>query len=138
MSPRQAKRILEMLAQGVDPTTGEVAPSDSPLNSAQVIRALFLGARALETFRTEETSEPNQASKAGKPWTREEDMRLIAAFDARVSIEKLAETHGRSKGGIAARLVRLGKIEERADVYSREPGRPGQGAEQPSPNRRET
>lgn len=35
------------------------------------------------------------------------------------SVDQLAHSHGRSKGGIAARLVRLGRIKERSEIYTR-------------------
>ncbi|MDG4596774.1 MAG: hypothetical protein P9F75_13990 [Candidatus Contendobacter sp.] len=130
MSPREAKRILELLAQGVDPETGEVLPSDNPLNAPAIIRALFLGARALDGMRSEARARPSNDDHAGKPWIREEEQRLIAAFDANTPIAELAKVHGRSKGGIAARLVRLGKIKERAEVYAREPHSRGANASQ--------
>lgn len=120
MSPKEAKRILELLLQGVDPETGEVLSRDGVLNTPEVIRALFLAARALDSQPTESRIAAHMPPHAGKPWTREEEERLIAEFDAGSPIEELARSHGRSKGGIAARLVRLGRIGERSEVYVRE------------------
>ena len=37
----RAKEIVRGLAEGVDPTTGEVLPAESVYNSPEVIRALF-------------------------------------------------------------------------------------------------
>ncbi|EGU61756.1 hypothetical protein VINI7043_21551 [Vibrio nigripulchritudo ATCC 27043] len=37
--------IVEALANGINPQTGEVLPSESPYNSPDVIRALFLHSR---------------------------------------------------------------------------------------------
>lgn len=120
MSPKEAKRILELLANGVDPATGEILPGDHVVNSPDVIRALFLGAQALDTdpVKPQKTSPGGQA---GKPWSAEEEQRLIAEFEHGASIEQMSITHGRSKGGIAARLARLGKIDERSELYVREP-----------------
>lgn len=120
MSPMEAKRTLELLANGIDPATGEILPGDHVVNSPGVIRALFLGAQALGTdpIKPQKTSPGGQA---GKPWSTDEEQRLIAEFESGVSIEQMSITHGRSKGGIAARLVRLGKIDERSDLYVHEP-----------------
>lgn len=59
-------------------------------------------------------------SQRGKAWLPSEDRRLCREFDAGTSLEDMAALHGRTPGGIAARLVRLGKIDQRADV--RTPG----------------
>ncbi|ACV36796.1 conserved hypothetical protein [Candidatus Accumulibacter phosphatis] len=48
MSPLEAKRIVEALASGIDPETGEVLPAQSTFNSPQVIRALFVAGKALD------------------------------------------------------------------------------------------
>lgn len=123
MSPKEAKQILERLAKGLDPATGEVFPENHVLNSPGVIRALFLGAQALEVepVKPQKTTHVGQI---GKAWTAEEERRLIAEFERGVSIEQMSIDHERTKGGIAARLVRLGKIDERSDLYVREPRAP--------------
>jgi hypothetical protein len=125
VSPQEAKRVLDLLAKGVDPETGEVLPPDHVLNSPSVIRALFLGAQALANVRIKaeksNAPKPGAGPKAGKPWTPEEERRLVEAFERGASIEQMSEAHGRSKGGIAARLVRLGKIDERSEMYVRDP-----------------
>ena len=56
---------------------------------------------------------------AGKPWTAEEDERLLAGFDSGVSVKDLTLAHSRSRGGIGARLVRLGRIQEGAEFAPR-------------------
>jgi hypothetical protein len=66
MLPTEARQIIEALAQGIDPETGEILPKESQLQ------------------------------------------RPVATH-----------LHGRSKGGIAARLVRLGRIKERSEIYTR-------------------
>lgn len=41
MSPQEAARILDLLAQGIDPESGELLPQDNVVHSPTVIRALF-------------------------------------------------------------------------------------------------
>jgi hypothetical protein len=41
MFPLEAKEIIEALANGINPETGEILPAQSNFNSPQVIRALF-------------------------------------------------------------------------------------------------
>jgi hypothetical protein len=60
-----------------------------------------------------------QPGQAGKPWSPEEDRRLVEAFDQGADLDMLTASHARSKGGIASRLVRLGRIRERAEIRVR-------------------
>ena len=55
----------------------------------------------------------------GKPWTPEEEQRLIDGFDAQVSIPELAKAHQRGLGGVQGRLTKLGKMA--ADQYKTYP-----------------
>ena len=51
-----------------------------------------------------------QPVNAGKPWTKLEEDMLLDEFDSEMPIAKIAKEHGRTKGGIEARLVKLGRI----------------------------
>lgn len=112
MSPQEARRIVDSLAHGIDPGSGEVLSADSPLCSADVIRALFVASTALSDPAPAATVKrrTSQPGKAGAPWSDEEAAELVAGFDAGVSIRYLAQKHQRSIGGIRARLVRIGRI----------------------------
>lgn len=57
---------------------------------------------------------------AGARWTAEEDERLGREFDGGMSIAQIALAHGRTSGGITARLVKLGRIDP--PVQTRERG----------------
>ncbi|MFY8042911.1 MAG: hypothetical protein ACOVOD_08280 [Rhodoferax sp.] len=118
MTPAEAKQIIDVLASGVDPATGEVLPEDNPLNSPHVIRALFIASKALERAAGKSArasaGEPTTATttaKAGKPWSDDEDQRLLADFDAGTPVAALALAHERSSGAINSRLVRLGRLQ---------------------------
>lgn len=115
MLTTQAQLIIETLAAGIDPATGEVLPDDGPLSSPTVIRALFLAAIALEGStgrRRLKTISNGRAIMTGKPWHDDEDVRLLRAFDAGVTLEELAKNHMRNLGGIQSRLVRHGRLQE--------------------------
>jgi hypothetical protein len=108
----EALTIVSQLSDGKNPFTAEVIPSDSLLQNGDVIRALFLARSALERMNGRESRRGNQPANAGKPWTSEEDSRLVEQFDGGISLKLLASEHGRSVAAVQARLVRLGKIDE--------------------------
>lgn len=116
MTPEEAKQIIDTLANGVDPATGEVLPEDSCLNGPPVIRALVVAAKALELMpaKTVRRSRSTAPGNAGKSWDEDEDedQRLLAAFDASTSIAALASAHERTTGAITARLMRLGRLQQ--------------------------
>lgn len=119
MSPPEAKKIIAALANGIDPTTGEVLAAQSTLNNPQVIRALFVALQALDKAAKRSERASMLPENAGQPWSESEDQRLLAAFDAATPLGALATTHNRTQGAIAARLVRLGRIKERNEAYTR-------------------
>jgi hypothetical protein len=110
MNETQALHIIESLANGVDPETGEPYPAESPYQRAPIVRALFVAQAALE--RASETARRREALPAntGKPWSGEDDARLAAGYDEGKSVVDLAREHDRTRGSIQARLVKLGKI----------------------------
>ena len=115
-----AREIINVLAQGIHPVTGEVMPADSPYNEPPVIRALFAVSQALEHCDVPKPRREMPAN-AGKTWSGEEDDKLLAAFDAGKQIKQMALELGRSRVAVEARLVKLGKIEGRPGL----PLRPG-------------
>lgn len=123
MELQLAREIINVLAQGIHPVTGEAMPADSPYNEPPVIRALFAVARALDGC---DGARPRRELpvNAGKSWTPDEDDRLAADFDAGHELKRLALDLGRSRLAVEARLVKLGKIEARPGL----PIRPGHQA----------
>lgn len=59
-------------------------------------------------------SEADAASRGrrGRPWTEDEETRLLAAYDAGDHASEVARALGRSRAGVMARLVKLGRVEE--------------------------
>ena len=119
---RNPAAVVHALAEGFDPRTGEKLTGEGPWSDADVIRALFLAAEALE--RTVRNGRPrtvtNPPPAAGTPWTPEEDARLKSEFETTKDLAALAERHARTRGAISARLVRLGLFPAGGD-----PARPG-------------
>ena len=50
-------------------------------------------------------------------WSEYEDEKLLKMFREKCSISEICEFLGRTEKGISSRLVRLGKIKERKDIY---------------------
>lgn len=98
----RAKEIIRILADGVDPTTGEILPKESVYNSPDVIRALYTVIERLDY----EANDPLR--NAGKPWTDIEDDKLRDEFLSKMKVSDIAKEHGRSYGAIESRLEHLG------------------------------
>lgn len=113
MDESAARRIIECLADGLDPTTGELLDPGSPIESPEVIRALHVALRALDRQIQRHKHESESSSNAGKPWYPEDDRSLAEAFNAGQSISVIAKSFRRTEGSIASRLVRIGKVSDR-------------------------
>jgi len=115
MKTAEAIRIVEALMDGFDPVTGELLPDTSPYNRPEVIRAL---ARALDALQRAQEKERKRAlpPNAGKKWSKEEERQLAEEFDKGMLAKEIAARHSRTRGSIAARLVRIGKVSERDEV----------------------
>ncbi len=114
MDEVKALSIVSALANGVNPQTGEVFPDDSPYQTAEIVRALFVAARALQSQPV--TRRRSDAPvNAGKPWSEGDDAQLLKAFDRGVAIVDLAQAHGRTVVGIQARLEKHGRVPPQVD-----------------------
>ena len=114
MELQAARAIIDSLAQGIHPVTGEVMPPDSPYNEPPVIRALFAVAQALDG--REAPVRRNLPPNAGKPWAPEEDAKLDSAFAAGSDLKPLAQELGRTTFALEARLVKLGRLPPRSGM----------------------
>ena len=130
MEREQTLRILNALANGVHPATGEQFAADSPYQHPDTVRALYAAVRALDggaapMAATGRRPAPPQ-SGAGSRWSEEEEQRLVSAFDTGRTIDALAQAHNRTRAAIEARLVRLGKLDASAVTTPlRYPAKPG-------------
>ena len=111
MDDIKAAEILKSLAAGMDPVAGQPLTSIAPLQSPDVVRALFLAADSLEMRLRQSRRQSTLPRNAGKPWSAEEDERLLTGFDAGTKVDELATTHERTRAGIEARLVKHGRLE---------------------------
>lgn len=109
MDKNKTIEVLEVLANGVDPVTGEVSVSNNPCQHPEVIRALFNAITLLKSLVIK-NDKPQPANK-GALWSKEEDEKVISAFKNNVSVSQLAKEHKRSRTAIEARLFKLGLLQ---------------------------
>lgn len=114
MDIERAKDLLTALADGVNPITGELLPSYDSCNQAEIVRALHTAVTTLE--KAAKRSSKPQPDNAGKPWTVDEEAKLVDSYRTGKTGAELAAEHNRSKGAIAARLVKLGVISFRDEL----------------------
>lgn len=103
----RAKEMILVLADGINPLTGEILPSSDSCNQPEIIRALHTVLRHLDKNISQKKT--GQPLNAGKPWATEEDELLCQMYDAGHSTKELCSHFNRSRGAIIARLERLRK-----------------------------
>ena len=107
--------ILESLASGIDPSTGEQVQHEV-FRKPDVIRALFTAASSLKLRNARQTEAAAAAGRAqptfaGTPWNLDEDTLLCAEYDEGMPTPEIARRHQRTPGAIRSRLIKVGKIE---------------------------
>ena len=111
----RAKEIIAALADGIDPTTGEVLPDNSVCNKGEVVRAFYTVLNNLKVDKVKK----NMPENAGKPWTEDDEDLLVNLYRSGTSKKDICNALQRTATGIAARLVRLGIIEDRDTFIDR-------------------
>jgi hypothetical protein len=106
----KAKEIVEMLADVINPTTGDVLPADSICNDPDVIRALF---KVLESIQMplkvsgesiEEKKENWRSGNRGLPWSAEHRKEIGILYNQGKTIKELSENFERTTGAIRSEL----------------------------------
>lgn len=106
-----ALKLIDTLANGVNPASGEVLAADNPCQQPDVLRALWLASRALQEQRLRMLRQSNLPANVGKPWSDEENNALVAEFNAGRALADIASLHQRTQAGIQARLEKLGLVQ---------------------------
>ena len=122
MDIHKSLETLQALANGVNPTTGELIPIDSPYNNPEIIRALFACLEQLKTSprRARQTPEEKQADNvskglprnAGMPWTESLKSALQSDFQAGQGPTELAHKYERTVASIMHELKKQGLLSE--------------------------
>ncbi len=104
MDRKDTLYIIQTLANGIDPITGEIFQYGSPFQNIEVSRALFHAAKIIQ-----ETD--YKPLNAGKPWTVYEQNKVINEYRRGHSISKIAKGHKRTPGAIKSRLRKVGLVD---------------------------
>ena len=96
MEPDRAIEIVQSLADGVDPYSGERFPSSSPYQQADTVRALHLALEGLGKLKRSTA----RKTGPGRSWTEDEENDLLRKFDDKVDVEEIAKEHERTKGDL--------------------------------------
>lgn len=114
MKLTRAAEIIESLSDGIDPYTGEAYSQESPYQRPDSVRALITALIVLRQEEAKEQRRRNLPRKAGQPWLDDEDLELVKNFDQGKTIKELGQLHQRTIAAIEARLIKLGRLKERA------------------------
>ena len=139
----EARRILRSLFLGVDPEVHTRLSPECVVMQPEVKVALALGAEALQRAQWMQQSKAKSISKyakvngtgsssrgrmddagalrkgpsrAGEGWTLREDEEVTGAFTQGQPLSAVARTQQRTRGAIAACLVRLGLVSSRQEA----------------------
>ena len=104
----EAASFLEVIVNGVDPTTGAVITSDSVLQSADAVRSLNRAVQALKRRVATQKKKAALPARAGAKWDSDEDRFLTDLAKSGASVADLSKTLDRTRGAVLARLERLG------------------------------
>ena len=103
-SSTEMLNYLEGLLNSVDPSTGEILPEDSVINSTEIIEILHFAKQAL---KKKISAEKNRPENFNKKWTDEEDEQLTKEYENNININEIAKLHQRSYMSVVSRLKKL-------------------------------
>ena len=133
METQEAIELIRKLADGVDPTTGERFPPSSVYQQADTVRALHLALEGLDRLKRVKERIHSGPPKAGRPWTKDEEDKMLQQFDGKVDVKLIAQELNRTPGAIWARLEKVGRI-QRKDYPGSTPYPPRSGSQPIQPS----
>jgi len=110
MDPLEARQILQTLVQGFDPASGAELPAGTPLQQAEVIRALLAAVTALEAQAERTRRRALLPENVGRPWSSAEEQQLAASYRSGEPLPAIAAQLRRTVAALEVRLERLGLI----------------------------
>ena len=121
MNQEKIISIIEALANGIDPTTGEILPDCSPYNQPEIIRALFqvtnLIPKVKKPKRTTEQKQQENIEKGlpqnfGLAWLGDDINSVITQYKSDITINVIADEQARKPSSIIGLLKKQGVITE--------------------------
>lgn len=125
MEQEKVYAVIDALANGIDPSSGECFPPDSPYNHPDVIRALFYILRNKPPTKKQKKSveEKQQQNIAkglpknyGLPWSEDTVDKVIRLFKANMAVEAIAQEIARKPSSIIGLLKKRNVISEEQAV----------------------
>ncbi|MCX7240018.1 MAG: hypothetical protein NTU86_06235 [Burkholderiales bacterium] len=107
MDNEQKLKVLESLAKGINPLTGEILGGGDFLLHPTISDALQFAA---SICRDREGKKLGQAENVGQKWSREEDLLVSNSYSSGKTIQEIATTQHRTQRAIRSRLTKLGLI----------------------------
>jgi len=112
MNASQARAVLELLLNGVDPITGECLDDDHVCAQPLVMRALHCAVEALGSADAAPAWKRESTKRsAARPWTKEDDEQVTRLFEQGVSLDRICAETDRRLRGLQRRLAYLGLID---------------------------
>ena len=105
MEISEAREIIEALASGVNPITGEVFEKSNCFNEPDIIRALYVAKDQL--IKAEKKSTRKLPENAGKPWTDADDKKLKELCAEGKNLKEISAYFKRTRGAIQSRINQL-------------------------------
>jgi len=94
MTNETAREILQIMAKGIDPITGEILPDDHLCNYPEVARVLCQAIHSLSDdspVTDLPINKKNGKLNAGRPWTKEDLLELEQLYLSGVSMESICK-----------------------------------------------
>ncbi|MGI4827484.1 MAG: hypothetical protein ACRYFU_04725 [Janthinobacterium lividum] len=112
----RAQDHLRCLIYGLDPRTQKPISDISVLTDAQILRSLVFALEVIEQRVEPRPEEKEEGRRAGAPWSRAEDEKLLTHLRAGAKLAELTLSHERAQGGIVSRLVKLEEISSKRET----------------------
>ncbi len=110
MEKARALQIIQALADGHNPYTGEVFEKESVFQNPETVRALFVAISCIRILSKSEREGKTGYRIHGKPWTLQETEQLLEEYKSGKDVGQIAKIHGRTSWAIRVRLLSQGKI----------------------------
>jgi DNA-binding NarL/FixJ family response regulator len=103
-------KTIHLLANGINPITGEILPDISPYNHPEVIRALFTVLEKAKQSKGKTKKGHHLPLNHGKAWEQAEKESVTNLFKQGITAKDIATDLQRTTGSIRSELIKQGLI----------------------------